>query len=535
MAKYRSKINFGTILAGDKEGYNLGIDGYIFIRPQSSRTVFQPPRVGTQGLSTSGATPSTDISAGTDNKFNASVDGKSPLLVTLTVAGKTSGSLIAAELELKINTALIAAGYDERVWAEYTGSVYKIYSQSTGASSAVVITDALTDNIADALKIGVLNTGVETLGTDDQDFLLYTEGGAKYAQPIETSAHRSGRFLTSIITKKITADFDLTTLINMSGLAGDSLDNAIRTLLKGACGKETVTPNLAIDYEQDDAINYFSLVKASTIFAEYYTGCYVKDFTLTQPGDAPGTYQFVGMAKKASSAGIGKVFGAVVASTDVILDDSVYPHVERFTEGARVMVVGTDGRTVLYGVDGSLYVSSIDLALNKLVLSSAISCDDQSYIVFWHPGCVQTTSRDNIYTDLQGSFKFSPTEPAICATNIVLGITNDHIDKMNCFGSDSNEGGIAGNRAVWNLSVTFDLSNDVYGKLLQAETFAGFQPELIIGDSASSRYLKITAPKWIPAIPAKEIPANGTTPITLEGSLYQSEGGAKDCVKLSFL
>ena len=535
MAKYRSKINFGSILAGDKEGFNLGVDGYLFIRPQSSRTVFQPPRVGTQGKSTSGAAPSTDISAGTNNKLNVAVRGSAPVLVTLTVVGKTSGVLIAAELETKINSALSAAGLDHRVWGEFTGGLYLVHDQGTGVDSSVVITDALTDNIAADLKLGTANTGVQVVGTDDKDFLLYTEGGAKYGQPVDPSAHRSGRFLTSIVKKKFTADFDITTLINMDGLAGASLDPAIRSLLKGACGKETVVPNVSIDYEQDDAINYLSLVKASTIFAEYYTGCYVKDFTLTQPGDAPGSYKFAGMAKKGASAGIGKLFGAVVASTDIIVDDSVYPHVERFTEDARVMIVDVDGRTILAGYDGTLTVASVDVALNKVVLSSPISTADQSYLVFWHPGCVQTAARDNIYTDLEGSFKFSPTEAAICVNNVVLTLSNDHIDRMNCFGTDSNEGGVAGNRAVWTLSITFDLSNENYGKLLQAEKFGGFSPELIIGDSTATRYLKITAPRWLPAIPSKEIPANGTTSITLEGSLYQSEAGARDSIKLSFL
>jgi hypothetical protein len=534
MSKFRSKINFLSILNGEKEGYNLGVDGYLFIRSQATRDTFQAPRIGTQGHSYSGAAASTDISAGTDNKFNIAIDGNAPVLVTLVVTGKTSGALIAAELETKINAAYVASGSDKRVWVSYD-TLYRIYSQYTGVDSKVIVTDAVIDNIADDLKLGLLNTGTEAVGANDQDFLLYTEGGAKYAQPIESSPHRSERFHTSIIPKKITADFDITTLINMSGLAGASLDNSIRTLLTGACGSETVIPNTELRYEQTSSILYFSLVKASTIFAEYYTGCYVKDYTLTQAGDAPGSHKFAGMAKKASSAGIGKFFGAVVASADVILDSSVYVHAERFTEGARVMVVAPDGRTILYGQDGSLFVSSVDLALNKVVLSGAISSDDLSLLVFWHPGCVQVTARDNIYTDLQGSFKFSPTEPSICITNLTLTLANDHIDKMNCFGTDSNDGGIAGNRATWTLSITFDLSNDLYGKLLQAENFAGFQPELIIGDSTSTRYLKVTAPRWIPSIPEKSIPANGTTPITMEGILYESEGGAKDAVMLSFL
>ena len=533
MAKYRSKINFSSILAGDKEGYNLGIDGYLFVRQQASRTVFQVPRIGTQGSSIGDTAPSTDISAGTDNKFNISVDGESPLEVTLAVAGLNTGDLIAAELETKINSTLLAAGSDKRVWVEFD-LVYKIYSQYTGTTSAVVITDALSDNVADDLLIGVANGGVEAVGTDDQDFLLYTEGGAKYEQPIESSPHRSERFHSSYVPKKFTADFDITTLINMSGLAGASLDNAVRVLLKGSTGQESVVANTSINYEQSSDINYFSLVKVSTIFAEYYTGCYVKDFTLTQPGDAVGTLKYAGMAKKGATAGIGKFFGAVAASSDVILDSTTYSHAERFTENARVMVVDTDGRTILYGADGSLYVTDVSVLTNTVSLSSAITADDQSFLVFWHPGAIQVTARDNIYTDLQGSFKFSPTEPSICATNISLALSNDHIDKMNCFGTDSNEGGIAGNKATWTLSVTFDLSNELFGKLVQAERFGGFQPELIIGET-SGRYLKITAPRWIPSIPAKEIPANGTTPITLEGVLYESEPGAKDCILIKFL
>jgi hypothetical protein len=534
MAKYRSKINFMSILNGDKEGYNLGIDSYLFIRSQASREVFLPPRIGTQGKSVSGAAPSTDISAGTDNALNVVVDGATAVLVTLTVAGKTTGPLIATELELKINTALIAAGLDKRVWVTYD-TLYRVSSQYTGLNSKVVITNAVTNNVADDLKLGIANTGTETVGVDDQDFLLYTEGGAKYAQPIESSPHRSERFHTSFIPKKITADFDITTLINMSGLAGASLDNAVRALLKGAAGLETVVPNVALNYSQSSDINYFSLVKATTLFAEYYVGCYVKDYTLTQAGDAPGTHKFAGMAKKATTAGIGKLFGAVVASTDVILDSVVYPHVERFKAGAYVMMVDTDGRTITAGADGSLYIVSVDLVLNKVVLSSAVDALDQSFLVFWHPGCVQTTARDNIYTDLQGSFKFSPTEPAVCVTNLTLTLANDHIDKMNCFGTDSNDGGVAGNRATWTLSITFDLSNDMFGKLIQSESFGGFQPEIIIGDSVSTRYLKVTAPRWVPSIPEKAIPANGTTPITMEGLLYESEGGARDCVVLSFL
>lgn len=533
MAKYRSKIDFASIITGDKEGYNLGVDASLFVREQVTKDAFAPPRVGVQGKSVGGAAPIEDISLLTDNQFNIRVDGLPTVLVTTTNAGKTTGDLIAAELELKINTALAAAGFDARVWVDFD-LVYKVYSQSTGLSSSVLITDALADSIADDLKLGVANAGVETVGVDDKDFLLYTNGGAKFEQPIESNPHRSQRFHVGVIKSKIVADFDIDTLINMDGPAGDSLDTALRVLLKSALGKETVTPGLSIKYEQDIPNLYFSLVKASTIFAEYYKGAYVKDFTLTQPGEAPGNYKFVGFCQRASRAGIGQANGAVVNSADVILNDTPYKHSERFTPDACVMVVAADGRTITAGIDGTLKVLSVNDTLNTLTLTAPVDVEDDGFIVFWHPGAVQQTGRDNVYTDLQGSFAFNPGEPTVCATNITLTAANDHVDKTNCFGTDANQGFIPGNRMTMALEVTLDLSNDFYGKLVRAAEFKGFSPVLYIGDT-SDRHLKISIPKWIPSLPPIELPENGTTPITLSGNLYQSQPGTKDPIVIEYL
>ncbi len=129
--------------------------------------VINPPRVGAQGKSVGAIAASTDISAGTDNAFKVSVDGGAVVDVTLSVAGLTSGVLIAAELETKINAALVAGNQDaRRVWAIFDGADdhYGIYSQSTGTASSVVITNATADNVADALKIGAANAGTETAG-----------------------------------------------------------------------------------------------------------------------------------------------------------------------------------------------------------------------------------------------------------------------------------------------------------------------------------------------------------------------------------
>jgi hypothetical protein len=125
--------------------------------------------------------------------------------------------------------------------------------------------------------------------------------------------------------------------------------------------------------------------------------------------------------------------------------------------------------------------------------------------------------------------------PGICATNIGLNFVNDHVDRDNCFGAEYNEGFIPGNRLTATLSVTFDLnSEENLADVIQSEVFAGFSPELILG-AVSGRHMKITAPKWIPAVPPIEVPESGTTPVTLEGILYQSVPGARDPIVVDFL
>jgi hypothetical protein len=535
MAKYRSQTDYAKILNSSLEGHNLGIDNKIFIREESTQGVFAAPRIGTQGSSLGAATASTDISAGTDNELTIAVDGGSAVAVTLDETGKNTGDLIATELESKINAALTADGQDVQVWVQFVSgdAHYEVYSQATGTTSSVVITDAAANNVADDLNLGTANGGTEAAGTDDQDFLLHTTGGAQFDQPVTSSPHRSGRFHVGVIKGKKVVNFDIDTLINMSGNAGDSLSAPFRVLMKSAYGKETVTANTSIKYEQDTPNYYFTMVKASTIFAEYFTACYVKDHTMTIPGDAPGTMKFTGMGGDGSIAGIGKINGPVAASASVVLDNTPYAHIDRFTANARVMVVGSDGRTITDGYDGSLYITDVNTATDTLTLSSAIDAEDNGFIVFWDPGAVEASATENIYTDLEGSFKFETSGAEVCATNITLTNTNDHIDRTNCFGTDINQGFVAGNRLTMELSATLDLSNDNLGDLVQARQFGGFTPELVIGNTAD-RHLVVTAPKWIISVPPIELPENGTTPVTFAGNLYQSAPGAKDPIAVEF-
>lgn len=532
MAKYRSKTDYSQIYSGNRGGMNLGIDGAIFLKAENVQRTFQLPSIGTQGASVSGAAASTDISAGTDTTLRMSVDGGAVVSVVLTVAGMNTGALIAAELESKANAALLAATQDARVWVDFDAGTdtYSVYSQTTGLTSSVVITDGLADNVADDLKLGVANGGSEAAGTDDTDFLLYTSGGPTYSQPIESNSHRSGRFHAGIVKSKKVVEWNLSTYINMSGSAGDSLDPAVKLLWKSLLGTEEVIAATAIRYRQGLPDFTMSMARVSTIFGEYYTGCYVKDMTLTLPGDGPGTCEWSGMGSTRKIAGMAQIVGAVVASANLVTQSG---ETDRYDVGAPVMVVAPDGRTIVAGADGSLLVSAITSGTN-LALSAAVTVGNLGFLVPWNPGAVQQTGRDAIFTDLEGSLKLKSSGSSICATNIQLAFTNDHVDLANCFGVDHNEGYAAANRMTATLSVTMDLSNENFGELVKSQEFAGFDPVVILG-STSGRHMKITAPKWIPSVPAIEVPENGTTSVTLEGVLYQSAPGAQDPVVVSFL
>lgn len=116
-----------------------------------------------QGYHTSDFNPSTDIGGSTDDSFKIQLDDEpSPSLVTLTVSGKNSGALIASEMQSKIRA--LGAPYDT-VTVKFLGDRYKIISGTRGPTSKVRILNADTKNIADSLKIGTENGGINTDGS----------------------------------------------------------------------------------------------------------------------------------------------------------------------------------------------------------------------------------------------------------------------------------------------------------------------------------------------------------------------------------
>ena len=120
---------------------------------------------GAAATSTSDSTPATQLAVSLETTFKCALNGQAAVAVVLSLTGKTTGALVAAEMQTKINAALISGGKTGSVTVVYSGGVYVVTSAFLGQASAVVITDGDTFNIADALKIGSDNGGTEAIGT----------------------------------------------------------------------------------------------------------------------------------------------------------------------------------------------------------------------------------------------------------------------------------------------------------------------------------------------------------------------------------
>ena len=118
------------------------------------------------GFHQGGANPSIDISGGTDTSFKILADSESTAqTVALTVAGLSSGAAIATAMQAAIRAlggaySLVTVSYEGAPDTDY----YLITSGTTGAASAITITNATSNNVADNLKIGVANGGSSTAG-----------------------------------------------------------------------------------------------------------------------------------------------------------------------------------------------------------------------------------------------------------------------------------------------------------------------------------------------------------------------------------
>ena len=145
------------------------------------------------GVSYSGGSPSTNLSASGNNQFQISIGGSSPQVVDLgTAALLLNGHIIAT----KIQDAVRALDPTNVLYNNFTAMyVYDNFVLKTGAPSSegrIVITNAVSNNAAAELKLGIYNGGMEYFDpvpryTDTELSYFLGEGLASYNEKAETT------------------------------------------------------------------------------------------------------------------------------------------------------------------------------------------------------------------------------------------------------------------------------------------------------------------------------------------------------------
>lgn len=526
-------MDFAAGYASNKQGIGISIENYLHLKQETIPGTFVPPSVGTQGKSTSAATPSTDITGGTDKTFKIAVDGGAVISVDLTLIGTNTGIALAADIESKVNTALSAAGQDGRVWARFAAGVYDIFSQKAGPTSSVVITNGASNNVADDLKIGVGNGGTEAVGAAGGDFLFMTKASMKVNQPKEPSLHKTGRQSTSTIKKKIVSEGDIEMYVNMDPGGSPALDTPLALLLEAVLGKKTATAGPGIRFDSSQAPNlYFSIVQGNNAFGRQFNGGYPKMFTLSLPGDGEAKIAIPIKARDGHYSSIAQLSGPIVASAAAIVNSL---ESTRFEVGSLVMVVDPDGRTILAGQDGLLSVLSRIDGSDTVTLSAAVSVADNGFLVPFLPHVLDQHGTDNPVTGLQGRVSFDAGATQIEEIRSVEFKFDHKIeDQDNWYGFKTNMGGVIGDKAEISLKVDMLMSASQLSKIVQSKEFTTFAIEILLGPSGG-RHLKLVCPKVEFEVPDTEIPEKGTVVASFNGRCLQTASGALDAFYIEYL
>jgi hypothetical protein len=530
MAKRRSKINYLTQYNSYLQGLMIGIDQKVFAKAETVAGTFITPTLGTVGKSTSAAAPSTDISAETDTNFRIAVDGASVVAVTITPAGKTSGTLIAAELESAINAALLAAGQDGRVYVDFVGGLYEIGSQKIGTTSSVVITDGASLNIADTLKIGVANGGVEAVGTNGSDYLDTLSAKYSFKQERAITAGRTGRTAFGTLKRKKMLEGTIESYINIDTSAGSpSVDNAVDMMISSILPNKTTDGSTFIKYDLGQPQStYFSLLSATNVENGTLNGCYNKTMEIDLQGDSEGKLRFSFKGRDEKKATILKTNGIVSASATVV---TVAGEADSVEVGSLVMAVDADGKTVLYGFDGSLSVVSKNTGTNTIVLSSPITLANNSFIVPFNPdafGGIGGTIAPMV--ELQGSVTVGGVSVGLPRSfNIQIDPKTSDLD--NIYGTDSNQGFVVGSKADVKVKMDVIATPAELRRIIKIKEDTNFAVTVVLG-SASGRRLEVVCPNVVFSVPSVDVPDSGETVISLEGFAMDSSLAAQDCVSV---
>ena len=376
------------------------------------------------------------------------------------------------------------------------------------------------------------------LGTD---FLFTLPGGAvNFTQPIESSAHRSGRHHTSVIKQKTTTEWTLPTYFNIDTTLGAAatgeIDPAVRLLWKSLMGKEDLTGGSPVYTTGTDPNTTFSIYEVGDVWSKQAPGSFVESGNASLPGDGTSQLEWAGMSKTALLVGIGKSVTDNNAGNTVTVAAG---EGERFPAGAQVMIVEADGVTRSADTpDGAprevVSVAGDVVTVDGAVLADADGAASEVYLTYYEPEA--PTAINDPQTGLVGNITIAGFNISGCVRSASLNMVNNHELQDFCYGEEGLGGQLftPGGRYTAELTLELNLNKEVVSYLNNIKDFAGDDIDIVLGDSAG-RHFKLDIPKAIFPVPEISIPDTGTIPITFTGNAYQTGLDAADEVTASFL
>lgn len=380
------------------------------------------------------------------------------------------------------------------------------------------------------------------IGPANADYLWALEGGSiTYAQPRESSPHRSGRHNTSTIKKKKETSWSLPTYFNIDESLGSfsaaEVDTPVRLLWKSLMGKEVVSGS-AVTYTTATPANFtMSIHEVGDKWAYQSRGAFTQDGDIKLPGDGESMITWSGDAAEALMVGIGK---SVVDNSGGNVVAVGTGEGWSFPTGCLVMIVKSDGVTRSTDTASGTYrkvtsnplTDGDNVTVDGAALADADGSTSPVYLVYAEPSA--PTAINNPVTGLVGSASFSGLS-IDCFRQVGIKISNGHEKVDYCFGMDALSGTyfVPGSRV--NIMVTAELNQNE--KLVrffnQLQSFQAKVMSVRLG-AASGRRLEFALPKVDIPPPAFQVPSNGSIPITFEGTAEQTALDAADELTVAY-
>jgi hypothetical protein len=235
-------------------------------------------------------------------------------------------------------------------------------------------------------------------------------------------------------------------------------------------------------------------------------------------------------ARDGKYASLAQITPAIVASASVVTQPN---EASKFETGCRVMLVAADGRTVLYGADGSLIFTWLTASTGTL--SSPVSMDDLTYMVPWTPHNFDQVGIDDPVTGLSGTVSLDGGVSTIEEIRSVeISFDPKVEDQDNYYKADGNRGRVVGGRAEITLDLDVMLSVSQAQHITEAKRFVARDVLVKLGDP-TGRHVRFVFPNVMFQVPDIELPDEGSVPLKLSGKCLQTTVGSLDAFSIEYV